>query len=78
MEVYMLKKYLAKEFEIKGLERLRYFLEIEVARPSHLHSQMKYILDLLVETRMLGCWLANSPIEVNHHLVDCKGEVVEK
>jgi len=37
MEVYMLKKYLAKEFEIKGLERLRYFLEIEVSRPSHLH-----------------------------------------
>ena len=51
-----LKDLLAKEFEIKKLENLKYFLEMEVARSRKGIdvSQHKYALDLLKETRMLG------------------------
>lgn len=75
----MLKKYLAKEFEIKDLERLHYFLGIEVEQWSKCFfiSPMKYILDLL-EIRMLSFGLVDSSIEVNNRLVDYEGEVVEK
>ncbi|KAK2980438.1 hypothetical protein RJ640_013992 [Escallonia rubra] len=45
-------KYLAKEFEIKDLGKLKYFLGIEVARSKNgiFVSQQKYVLDLLEET----------------------------
>jgi hypothetical protein len=48
-KVYMLKKYLAKEFKIKDLGRLCFFLGIEVAWSSKgiFISQRKYIIDFL-------------------------------
>ena len=54
-EVSLLKACLAKEFEMKDLGPLRYFLGIEVARSNKgiFISQRKYILDLLEETGML-------------------------
>jgi hypothetical protein len=63
-EVYMLKEYLTKEFKIKDLKRLRYFLGIEAARLSKgiFIFQRKYILDILAKT--------NPP--------NCEGEVAEK
>ncbi|KAJ8751774.1 hypothetical protein K2173_025959 [Erythroxylum novogranatense] len=65
-----LKELLAREFEIKELGRLQYFLRIEVAisKKGIFISQRKYILDLLGETGMLGCKPAESPIESNHKL----------
>ncbi|CAL5418427.1 unnamed protein product [Camellia sinensis] len=79
-EVTHLKMLLAKEFEIKDLGSLRYFLGIEVARSDKgiFLSQRKYILDLLEETGMLGCRPADSPIEANHHLCSGVGDLVEK
>nr|XP_033509805.1 uncharacterized mitochondrial protein AtMg00810-like [Nicotiana tomentosiformis] len=64
-----LKKLLAHEFEIKDLEKLQYFLGIEVARSKRgiFISQMKYILDLLKKTSMTCCIPAESPIENNHN-----------
>ena len=58
-EIERLTKKLAKEFEIKDLGTLKYFLGIEVAqsRKGIFISQQKYILDLLKETNMLGCKL---------------------
>ena len=47
-EIERLKKRLAKEFKIKDLGRLKFFLRIEAT-----HSR-KYILDLLKEIGMLG------------------------
>ena len=46
-----LKRCLAKEFEIKDLGKLKYFLGIEVARSKQgiFISQHKYVIDLLKE-----------------------------
>ncbi|KAA0055698.1 putative mitochondrial protein [Cucumis melo var. makuwa] len=55
------------EFEIKDLGNLKYFLGIKVARSKEdiSVSQRKCTLDLLIETGMLGCRLADTPIEFN-------------
>lgn len=49
------KKVLARDFEIKDLGQLRYFLGIEIARSKRgiVVSQRKYILDLL---KIQVCW----------------------
>ncbi|CAL8993798.1 unnamed protein product [Prunus brigantina] len=66
-------KYLSREFEMKDLGDLKYFLGIEVARSANgiCLSQRKYVLDLLAETGLLGCKPADTPIEMNHKL--CEG-----
>ncbi|WKA00225.1 hypothetical protein VitviT2T_018605 [Vitis vinifera] len=60
-----LQNYLSREFEMKDLGHLKYFLGIEVSRSSEgiFLSQRKYALDLLQETRMSGCQPVNTPIE---------------
>lgn len=72
-EISKLQKYLSSEFEMKQLGDLKYFLGIEVARSKHgiFLSQRKYVLDLLSETRMLGCKPVKNPIEQNHKLFEC-------
>src|SRR5262249_17260499 len=69
----------AREFEIKDLGKLRYFLGIEVARSYKgiFICQRKYILDLLKETGMMSCKPAESPIEANHRLQAGVGKSVE-
>ena len=69
-EIGQLKTLLSKEFEIKGMGPLRYFLEIEIAWSSRgiLVSQRKYTLDLIQKIRMLGCKLGDIPMEPNHKL----------
>jgi len=65
-----LKEKLAKEFEIKDLGEMRYFLGMEVARSRKgiVVSQRKYILDLLKDTGMSGCRPAETPIDPNQKL----------
>ena len=67
-EARRLKEELDKEFEIKDLRNLRYFLGIEVARSRKgiFISQRKYVLDLLKEIGMFECKAVETPIEVNH------------
>ncbi|KAI9162582.1 hypothetical protein LWI28_028704 [Acer negundo] len=64
-EIQRLKVFLAKEFEIKDLGNLKYFLGMEVARSKKgiVVSQRKYILDLLRETKMLECKPAETPMD---------------
>jgi hypothetical protein len=75
-----LKMQLTKEFEVKDLGKLRYFLGIEVSRSSKgiYLSQRKYILDLLSETGMLGCRPALTPIDQNHRLSSESGQSVDR
>jgi hypothetical protein len=80
LEIAQLKKNLSKEFEVKDLGQLRYFLGIEIARSPRgiVLSQRKYVLDLLNETGMLGCRKASTPIEQNHKLCAQSGDPVDK
>ena len=80
-EILQLKRLLAKEFEIKDLGDLRYFLGMEVARSKRgiVVSQRKYVLDLLKETGMLGCKPADTPMDTNTKLgIDNNGGPVDK
>ena len=76
-----LKECLLKEFEIKDLGRLKYFLGIEVAHSKEgiFISQQKYVVDLLKETGLLGCKASNTPIDPNHKLGEAlEGDKVDK
>ena len=59
-----LQNYLSKEFEMKDLGPLKYFLGIEVSWSNTriFLSQRKYALDLLQETGMSGCHPVDTPI----------------
>lgn len=72
--IKILKLQLTKDFEIKDLGPLKYFLGIKVARSPRgiFLSQMKYVLDLLTKTNMLGCKPATTPINPNHILTDAQ------
>jgi Reverse transcriptase (RNA-dependent DNA polymerase) len=77
-EIAQLKVRLGKEFEVKDLGQLKYFLRIKVACGGIVLSQRKYVLDLLKETSMLGCKPAVTPIEQNTRLGAEAGEPVDQ
>ena len=82
LERQTLRQCLTKEFEIKELGRLKYFLGIEVAHTKQgiVISQQKYVTYLLKETRKLArklaCQPVNTPIDPNHKLGDTKEDIV--
>ena len=63
------KKDLIKEFEMKDLGLLHYFLGLEVWQNSDniILNQGKYTLDILIELRMWNCRSMSSPMETNLH-----------
>lgn len=72
-----LSQCLAKEFEIKALGRLKYFLGIEVAHSQQgiFISQQKYVTDLLKETGMAACKPASTPMDPNNKLGNVEEDV---
>ncbi|GJW96612.1 putative RNA-directed DNA polymerase [Tanacetum coccineum] len=64
-KIQEIKKRLDKEFSVKDLGPLKYFLGIEVAKTSDglVLSQRKYILDILKDSGKLGCKPSSFPIE---------------
>jgi len=79
-EIKKLKERLGKAFEVKDFGPLRYFLGIEIARPSRgiILTQRKYTLDLLADTGMLGCRPCGSPIDKNHQMCAESGDPVDR
>nr|GEX91706.1 putative reverse transcriptase, RNA-dependent DNA polymerase [Tanacetum cinerariifolium]GEX99045.1 putative reverse transcriptase, RNA-dependent DNA polymerase [Tanacetum cinerariifolium] len=69
-EIKRLKEGLFREFEMKDLENLKYFLGIEVLMsPKGIFiCQKKYILDLLAKIGMINCKPADTPMMVNQKL----------
>ena len=69
-EIARLRNNLFREFEMKDLGRLKYFLGIGVFRFNKWNfiSQRKYIMDLLAETGMVDCKPIDTPMQVNHGL----------
>ena len=55
--IQKLKQHFFTHFQTKDLEKLKYFLGIEIAQSSSgmVLSQRKYALDILEETDMLDC-----------------------
>ncbi|RDX92968.1 hypothetical protein CR513_24839, partial [Mucuna pruriens] len=80
IEKLTLKEKLATQFEMKELGKLKYFLGIEVAysKQGIFISQRKYVLDLLKETRKLGCKTLGVPIEQNHRVGCEESPAIEK
>ncbi|XP_021740416.1 uncharacterized protein LOC110706773 [Chenopodium quinoa] len=64
------KSYLSDCFHMKDVGVLKYFLGIEVARsPEGIFlCQLKYTLDIVAESGLLGARPAGTPIEQNHTL----------
>lgn len=64
-EMKALMKYLSKEFEMKDLDPLKYFLGIEVSRSNKgiFLSQRNYALDLLHEAGMSAYQPIDTPME---------------
>lgn len=60
-EQQLFGEHLTKEFEIKTLGKLKYFLGIEVSHSKKgiFISQQKYIIDLLQETGKTACKYTN-------------------
>jgi len=64
-EIEHLKKLLTKEFEVKDLGKLKYFLGMKVVSSKNgiSMSQRKYTMDLLKEIGMLGCKPIDTPMD---------------
>ena len=79
-EINSMKRMLAKEFEVKDLGTLKYFLGMEFARSKKgiSVSQRKYTLDLLKETGMLGSRPSKTPIELGDKKKMFDGGPVDK
>lgn len=80
-EITKLRKRLIKEFEMKDLGELKYFLGIEVLRSKQgiFMCQNKYVLDLLTENCMIDCKPVNTLMIVNQKLyMEEKAEPAEK
>ncbi|KAE8692810.1 Lysyl-tRNA synthetase 1 isoform 1 [Hibiscus syriacus] len=75
------EEFISIEFELKDLGKLKYFLEMEVARSRTCISisQWKYVLDLLKDTGILGYRPVETPMEFNLKLgTDELGEEVNR
>ncbi|XP_019261486.1 PREDICTED: uncharacterized protein LOC109239388 [Nicotiana attenuata] len=73
-----LKQHLFQHFQTKDLDRLKYFLGIEVAQSSSgiVISQQKYALDILEETGMMGCRPVDTPMDPNAKLLPGHGDLL--
>ena len=74
--IQRLKQHLFNHFQTKDLDKLKYFLGLEIAQSSSgvVMSQRKYALDILEETGMLECKPVDTPMNPNVKLVPGQGK----
>ena len=74
-EIDELKRQLFREFEMKDMGNLKYFLRIKVLRSKKgiFINQRKYLLDLLAEAGMVDCKPVETPMVTNHGLQNVEG-----
>ena len=74
-----LKKLLDTKFGIKDLRALKYFLDLEVAKNEKgiILNQRKYALEVLSDSRMLGCKPMRTPMGQHLRLSKDKGELID-
>lgn len=77
--IAILKRFIHKQFCIKDLGRLKYFLGIEVAQSKEgiSISQRKYTLDVLDDMGLIGAALVTFPMEQNIKLTPTDGEILK-
>ena len=72
-----LKRYLQNSFRTKDLRKLRYFLDIEVARSKEgISLSQRYVLDILEETGLLGSKPVETPMDPNVKLYEDQEELL--
>ncbi|CAN1189995.1 Retrovirus-related Pol polyprotein from transposon TNT 1-94 [Linum perenne] len=73
------KQFLAKEFKVRDLGKLKYFLGLEIARSATGISvcQRKYSLELLQDTGYIGSKPINAPTDMKTRLSQFEGEELE-
>jgi len=64
------KQVLHQQFKLKDLGQLKYYLGIEILRSKAgiILNQMKYILELISDTRLSGAKFVTTPLESNLRL----------
>ncbi|XP_020210251.1 uncharacterized protein LOC109795223, partial [Cajanus cajan] len=78
-EINNVKQILHKEFGIKDLGQLKFFLGLEVARSAKgiCLNQRKYALDLLQDTGLLASKPCSTPMDHTNHLHKASGPMFE-
>jgi hypothetical protein len=73
-----IKLFLQKQFHIKDLGKLKYFLGLEVARSKAgiVISQRKYTLEIIDDVGFLGAKPVDFPMEQNLRLTNDQGEIL--
>ncbi|CAL5437536.1 unnamed protein product [Camellia sinensis] len=78
VDIYSLKQFLSRQFEMKDLGLLSYFLNLEISHDpsSYFLSQAKYTSDLLARAGLTDFKTASTPVDLQTHLTLLDGHLL--